>query len=75
MGNFFKLIRPGGFLYGATHTPSFPLHRYPRDYCRFHHDWFEDLPAYTNQRYGVPVKLIEMRSYGGHVIFCYRVLP
>jgi hypothetical protein len=48
--NMLSLLKPSGHLYALTHTPSFPLHRYPRDYARFHHDYFEDLPKYLAGR-------------------------
>jgi len=67
-----SLLTPGGHLFLMTHTPSFPLHRYPRDYVRFHHDYFEDLPVYLAERMGLPVKLMELYSRAGKVIACYR---
>lgn len=72
MSHFFSLLEPQGILYGMTHTPSFHLHRYPKDYCRFNHDWFEDLPAYTHKRFGLAINLVEMYSFDGVVSFAYR---
>ncbi|HYD53951.1 MAG TPA: methyltransferase domain-containing protein [Gemmatimonadaceae bacterium] len=72
MANMFKLLGEGGVLYAMTHTPSFHLHRYPRDYCRFHHDWFEDLPAYVGETTGVAVTLEDMYSRRGVVCVAYR---
>jgi len=48
------------------------LHRYPRDYVRFHHDYFEDLPAYVRGRVHVSVAMLEMYSNRGFVAVCYR---
>ena len=70
--NMLALLRPGGYLFALTHTPSFPLHRYPRDYVRFHHDYFEDLPQYLADRYSLSVQLKELWSRRGQVIVCYQ---
>ena len=70
--NMLTLLTTGGYLYLQTHTPSFMLHRYPRDYVRFHHDYFEDLPAYVRGRVHVSVAMLEMYSNRGFVAVCYR---
>jgi SAM-dependent methyltransferase len=70
--NMLALLRPKGYLFALTHTPSFPLHRYPRDYVRFHHDYFEDLPKYLAGRYDLSVDLKELWSRRGQVIVCYQ---
>ena len=72
MAHMVRLLAKGGRLYAMTHTPSFFRHRYPRDYCRFHHDWFEDLPAYLQQATGRSVHLEEMYSREGVVCVTYR---
>lgn len=53
LGAMLGLIRPGGFVYALTAMPSFHLHRYPRDYLRFHLDYFEDLPQYAVKRWAL----------------------
>lgn len=70
--NLLALVRPAGHLYAHTHTPSYPLHRYPRDYVRFHHDYFEDLPKFLADKYQLNVRLRELWSHRGHVILCYE---
>ncbi len=75
MANMLGLLNEGGLLYAMTHTPSFHLHRYPRDYCRFHHDWFEDLPGYVARTTGVAVVLEELYSRRGVVCVAYRRVP
>lgn len=72
--NMFSLLAKDGYLYGLTHTPSFPRHRYPRDYFRFHHDYFEDLPSYLLKLYCIKVELMELYSKEGVVIFAYEKL-
>jgi SAM-dependent methyltransferase len=70
--NMFNLLVKGGYLYALTHTPSFPLHRYPRDYFRFQHDYFEDLPSHLLQLYCIKVELMELYSKEGVVILAYK---
>jgi SAM-dependent methyltransferase len=70
--NMLLLLKPTGYLYALTHTPSFPLHRYPRDYVRFHHDYFEDLPKYLARRYNLTIELKELWSRRGQVVVCYQ---
>jgi hypothetical protein len=72
LANMLRLLRPGGHLYAHTHTPSFPLHRYPRDYVRFHQDYFEDLPNFMRKLWGLEVRLAELWSRRGHIITCYE---
>lgn len=72
VGHLVGLLAPGGRLYAMTHTPSFFRHRFPRDYCRFHHDWFEDLPEHLLRAVGVGVTLEEMFSREGVVCVMYR---
>jgi SAM-dependent methyltransferase len=44
--NMVELMAPGGWLIIHTHSPGFEYHGFPRDYCRFFPDWFQDLPKY-----------------------------
>ena len=69
--NFFSLMSPKSHCYLMTHTPSFHYHAYPRDYVRFHHDFFEDLPAYLRERHGYIVELEELYSKEGTICVCY----
>ena len=70
--NMFSLLKSSGWLYVLTHTPSFPLHRYPRDYLRFQHDYFEDLPGYLWKSFCIKIELMELYSHKGVVIVAYR---
>lgn len=67
-----SLLAPGGCLYGMTHTPSFHYHAYPRDYLRFHHDFFVDLPEYLRRCHQIDLALAELISRDGCVWFAYR---
>lgn len=69
--NFFRLLNKDGHLYLLTHTPSFPIHRYPRDYIRFTHDFFEDLPNFLKSYHGISSTLLELYSHDGIVAACY----
>jgi SAM-dependent methyltransferase len=71
MGHFCALLRPGGRLYFMTHTPSFHKHQYPRDYVRFHHDYFEDLPHYVDRVHRISVALTELYSHEGTICGVY----
>lgn len=72
--NFFTLLNPNGYIYIFTHTPSFHYHAYPRDYVRFHHDYFFDFPQFLSKFSGIKAQLIEMYSFEGIVITCYKKL-
>ena len=67
-----ELLVPGGHLYIMTHTPSFHYHGYPKDYVRFHTDYFEDLPGYMARSAGLTVELVELYAKGGAVYACYE---
>ncbi|MGH1352203.1 MAG: hypothetical protein ACRBBN_15545 [Methyloligellaceae bacterium] len=70
--NLLSLLEKGGYLYLSTHTPSFHYHAYPRDYVRFHHDYFYDLPDYVLKAFGYKIQLTELYSSFGVVCVCYR---
>lgn len=70
--NMLTLLGPGGHLYFMTHTPSFHKHQYPRDYVRFHHDYFEDLPRHLSAKWGLAVELCSLWSSEGVVCGAYR---
>jgi SAM-dependent methyltransferase len=72
--NLASLLAPNGHLYAFTCTPSFHLHRYPRDYVRFHLDFFEDLPCYLRQKYKLDLRLEEIYARRGVVAVCYERL-
>jgi hypothetical protein len=74
VANMLSLLKPSGSFYALTHTPSYPLHRCPRDYVRFHHDYFEDLPEFLKRKDNITVELKELWSRGGFVIVCYQRL-
>lgn len=61
-----QLLSVNGFLYLHTHTPLYPYHACPRDYIRFHPDWFTDITQLV-----VSLKLKEMHAESGHVFACY----
>jgi SAM-dependent methyltransferase len=73
--NFLMLLRAGGKLYFMTHTPSFHKHQYPRDYVRFHHDYFEDLPNYLMKEYCISSELTELYSAKGVICGVYLRNP
>lgn len=70
--NMLNLLARDGKLYFMTHTPSFTKHQIPRDYCRFHHDYFEDLPAYCAQAGNLSIVLEELYSKEGVIVGVYR---
>ncbi len=72
ISNLLGLLEKEGHLYLSTHTPSFHYHAYPRDYVRFHHDYFYDLPNYIYKAFGYKVELIELYSSFGVVCVCYK---
>lgn len=65
--NMIRLLSPGGRFYFQTHTPSFTKHQVPRDYVRFHHDYFEDLPGFLRDDCGLHLVLEELYSKEGVV--------
>ncbi len=68
--NMLSLMKSSGHLYLLTHTPSKHKHSFPRDYLRFHHDYFEDLGDYLSSQ-GQGAELIEFYSKEGIVCACY----
>jgi SAM-dependent methyltransferase len=69
--NMLRLLGGAGKLYFMTHTPSFSKHQMPRDYCRFHHDYFQDLPAYYAKSGHLTITLEELYSKEGVIVGCY----
>mgnify|MGYP001565895980 CR=1 FL=1 len=72
--NMASLLKEDGFLYLMTCTPSFHYHAYPRDYVRFHQDYFEDLPEALRQTDGLQIRLEELFLKGGIICACYQRL-
>jgi len=72
--NVASLLEKNGLLYLMTCTPSFHYHAYPRDYVRFHQDYFEDIPEALGQADGVQIRLEELFMKGGIVCACYQRL-
>lgn len=76
MYNMINLLNKDGILTIHTHTPTYPYHAYPRDYLRFHPDWFQDMPQLIGN-----VELLELFDAGvdedklsGHIFSCYKKL-
>jgi hypothetical protein len=61
------LLTNGGMLYIHTHTPLYPYHACPRDYLRFHPDWFFDATQIVTSLY-----LQELHAESGHIFACYK---
>ena len=57
----------GGVVVLHTHLPGFYYHPYPRDYFRFHPDWFEDIPKFI-----LGCEMLELYTVNGHVFAAYR---
>jgi hypothetical protein len=70
--NLFSMCAQNGKLFFTTCTPSFHYHQFPRDYVRFHHDYFQDMPAFLEKYAGIKSVLLEMYSNEGLVCLCYR---
>lgn len=70
MKNMFEALAPHGILVSHTHPPGFEYHSYPRDYFRFMHDWWEDLPDFFPE-----IELLELHEANFHVFSCYRRNP
>lgn len=67
--NLKSITKESGCIFIHTHTPSFLYHSDPRDYIRFHHDWFEDLPKKISG-----LELLELFDHNGHIFSSYRKL-
>jgi len=74
ISNQIEILSEGGYFFAMTHTPSFFYHAVPRDYVRFTHDYFEDLPDWLARTRGVEIELQELWSCDGYVNVCYRKL-
>lgn len=61
------LLVEGGRLYLHTHTPLFPYHAWPKDYVRFHKDWFHDVGLVVSA-----LEPIEIHCAKGHAFAAYR---
>lgn len=74
--NMINLLNKDGILTIHTHTPHYPYHPYPRDYLRYHPDWFLDIPNTIRN-----VELLELfdasndnDDLSGHIFSCYKKL-
>ena len=67
MKNMISLLNPNGVLVIHTHVPGFPYHPYPRDYLRYHPDWFEDIQLFIEE-----CELLELYTVGGHIFSAYK---
>lgn len=73
MTNMAQYLSRGGRLYVMTHTPSFHVHRYPRDYLRFNRDFWEDLPSHMKKCFALSLTLESLYLNDGIVCVAYRV--
>lgn len=77
--NMLKSLKEGGVLCVSTHPPGlgkyvaevgYPYHCGPRDYLRFHVDFFEDFPEKSK----INADVLEVFDNGTHIGACYRKL-
>ena len=67
MENMMSLLNKEGVVVLHTHLPTYYYHPYPRDYIRFHPDWFEDIPLF------IPTcEMLELYTVNNHVFAAYR---
>ena len=67
MENMISLLKEEGVVLLHTHLPVYYYHPYPRDYIRFHPDWFEDLPLFISK-----CEMIELYTVNGHIFAAYK---
>ncbi len=67
MENMISLLNKGGVVVVHTHLPTYYYHPFPRDYIRFHPDWFEDIPLFIKN-----CEMVELYTINGHVFSAYR---
>lgn len=67
MQNMMSLLNQGGVVLLHTHLPTYYYHPYPRDYVRFHPDWFEDIPLFIPE-----YELLELYTVSGHIFVAYK---
>lgn len=67
MKNMSSLLNDKGVVVIHTHVPGYYYHPYPRDYLRFHPDWFEDIPVFIKE-----YKLLELYATQGHIFSAYE---
>jgi hypothetical protein len=75
--NMLNSLREDGILCVCTHPPGlgkfakgagFPYHAGPRDYFRFHVDFFEDFPEKSQ----IDAEVLEVFENGVHILACYK---
>lgn len=75
ISNIIRCLEYDGYLYIMTHTPSFHVHRYPKDYLRFNKDFWNDLPEHLSRIHGLSVSLEDIYMYDGVVCVGFRLNP
>lgn len=70
--NMIELLNHDGMIYIMTHTPQYHYHAYPRDYVRFHHDYFHDMADYVGRVVKINIRLVEIFSDRGVICVCYK---
>lgn len=67
MENMISLLNNEGVVLLHTHLPPYYYHPYPRDYMRFHPDWFEDIPLF------IPgCEMLELYTVNGHIFAAFK---
>lgn len=64
---FASMLAQNGFLYVHTHTPLFPYHPWPKDYLRYHPEWFVDVPTLVKE-----LTVREVVCIYGHAFAVYQ---
>ena len=76
--NMLKSLKKDGVLCLCTHPPGlgkyvreegYPYHAGPRDYLRFHLDFFEDFPEKSK----IDAEVLEVFDNGTHILACFRI--
>jgi hypothetical protein len=64
---FASILERNGYLYVHTHTPLFPYHPWPKDYLRYHPEWFTDVVGLIPE-----LKVREVVCVYGHAFAVYQ---
>lgn len=67
MKNMKNLLTDSGVILIHTHVPGYYYHPYPRDYLRYHPDWFLDLEKFMEN-----IKLKELIVKDFHIFALYQ---
>ena len=65
--NLANSLKLNGEIYLHTHVPGFIYHQVPRDYFRFHPDWFIDAEQFIGK-----IKLKELYISNNHIFVLYK---